>query len=93
MAQKEFKRGDFAKPLNFNVFFGDYLHYISWVVENSKTVDTLAAVLWYIIASFANRAKKKKTTYLTATYCYRVFQFLQTILSSQIIFTKIDAWV
>ena len=41
MAQKEFKVGNFAKLFNYNVFFGDYLQYISWAVKNSKTVDTL----------------------------------------------------
>ena len=41
MAQKEFKVGNFAKLFNYNVFFGDYLQYISWAVKFSKTVDTL----------------------------------------------------
>ena len=41
MAQKEFKKANFAKLFNYNVFFGDYLQYISWSVKNSKTVDTL----------------------------------------------------
>ena len=45
MAQKEFKLGNFAKLFNYNVFFGDYLQYISWAVKNSKTVDTLLWVL------------------------------------------------
>ena len=44
MAQKEFKVGNFAKLFNYNVFFGDYLQYISWAVKNSKTVDTLLLV-------------------------------------------------
>ena len=46
MAQKEFKVGNFAKLFNYNVFFGDYLHYINWAVKNWKTVDTLIIVLW-----------------------------------------------
>ena len=41
VAQKEFKKGNFAKLFNYNIFFGDYLQYISWAVKNSKTVDTL----------------------------------------------------
>ena len=45
MAQKEFKVGNFAKLFNYNVFFGDYLQYISWAVKNSKTVDYLAVYL------------------------------------------------
>ena len=44
MAQKEFKKANFAKLFNCNVFFGDYLQYISWAVKNSKTVDTLIAM-------------------------------------------------
>ena len=44
VAQKEFKKANFAKLFNYNVFFGDYLQYISWSVKNSKTVDTLVNV-------------------------------------------------
>ena len=45
MAQKEFKKANFAKLFNYNVFFGDYLQYISWSVKNSKTVDTLVSMI------------------------------------------------
>ena len=41
MAQKEFKKGNFAKLFNYSVFFGDYPQHISWALKNSKTVDTL----------------------------------------------------
>ena len=43
MAQKEFKKSNFAKLFNYMyiVFFGNYLQYISWAVKNSKTVDML----------------------------------------------------
>ena len=44
MAQKEFKKANFAKLFNCNVFFGDYLQYISWAVKNSKTVDMLTTM-------------------------------------------------
>ena len=40
MAQKKFKKGNFAKSFDSNVFCGDYLQYISWAVKKSKTVDT-----------------------------------------------------
>ena len=43
MAQKEFKKANFAKLFNYNVFFGDYLQYISWSVKNSKTLDMLTS--------------------------------------------------
>ena len=39
MAQKEFKKANFAKLFNYHVFFCNYLQYISWSVKNSKTVD------------------------------------------------------
>ena len=45
MAQKEFKKANFTKLFNYNVFFGNYLQYISWSVKNSKTVDTLDSTL------------------------------------------------
>ena len=41
MAQKEFKKQHFEKPINYNVFFGYYQQNMSWAVKNSKTVDTL----------------------------------------------------
>ena len=42
MAQKEFKKGNFAKDSSTTMFFfGDILQYISWSVKNSKTVDML----------------------------------------------------
>ena len=47
MAQKEFKKGNFAKLFNYNVFCGDYLQYISWAVKNSKTMDTLVRARGY----------------------------------------------
>ena len=34
-----------SKLFNYNVFFGEYLQYISWAVKNSKTVDTLGIML------------------------------------------------
>ena len=51
MAQKKFKKANSAKLFNYNVFFGDYLQYISWSVKNSKTVDmlTLEYTLKYIL--------------------------------------------
>ena len=51
MAQKEFKKANFAKLFNYNVFFGDYLQYISWSVKNSKTVDTLTSRVLEAIAT------------------------------------------
>ena len=41
MVQNEFKKANFAKLFNYNVFFDDYLQYIRWAVKNSKTMDML----------------------------------------------------
>jgi hypothetical protein len=45
VAQKEFKKANFAKLFNCNVFFGDYLQYVSWVgLGIQKPVDMLTRV-------------------------------------------------
>ena len=41
MAQKEFKKANFAKLFNYNC-----LQYISWSLKNSKTVDTLGFMFY-----------------------------------------------
>ena len=57
MAQKEFKKANFAKLFNYNVFFGNYLQYISWSVKNSKTVDTLVEAQANACAQFLTEIK------------------------------------
>ena len=46
---KNIKIGDkievfIIKLFDYNVFFGDYLQYISWSVKNSKTLDMLTTL-------------------------------------------------
>ena len=45
MAQKEFKKGNSAKLSNDS----DNLQNINWAVKNSKTVDTLALMVYVVV--------------------------------------------
>ena len=57
MAQKKFKKANFAKLFNYNVFFGDYLQYISWSVKNSKTVDMLVCNVM-VLSKYQSKVNK-----------------------------------